>query len=81
MSKPNSFDVLREMSARNLNIKMSIEFVAAQKTKLGGEITMGVDGETIYDLLGNKPLILALFVIDRNQFEALRAEMEEKEKA
>lgn len=76
MKKANSFDVLKIMSERDLDIKLSNTMVRADLNKRGGHVTMGVTQEVIHDIMNNTPLILALIVANQDQFDAIRAELE-----
>lgn len=81
MSKPNNFDVLKEMGKRNLDIRLfPLEnFVAAKTHSLGGQVTWGVNRDTIMDLLANKQFCGGLILADKTQFDALAKELEEED--
>jgi hypothetical protein len=78
MAKVNNFDVLKEMGERNLDIRGFPDCVGARKKKLGGVIEIGVNEGTLMDLLSEKPLVMMLIVADREQFNQVKAELEQK---
>lgn len=71
----NDLDKLSQMANNNQNIRMSTSLVRADKVKAGGHITMGIDGETLMELvLHPEKYMVALYVIDREQFNAIKDE-------
>lgn len=65
--------VIDEMASKNLNVRMSPHFVKADFNKGNGYITMGVEGGIITEMAkDNNKYILALYVIDRQQFNELK---------
>jgi hypothetical protein len=67
--KPKSdFEVMAEMSSKNMNIRMSPHFIEAKLAKGGGHVTMGVDAGIIHDLAFKDNWGLALYVVDYKQF-------------
>ncbi len=75
--KVNNFDVLKEMGQRNLDMRLfPIEnLVAAKLHSLGGQVTWGVNRETILDMLANKKFCGGLILADKEQFDALAKEL------
>ena len=74
----NNFDVLKEMSIRNMKIKMFPRDNVTQvwDGKKGGTIQMKVDPETAQLLMTDQPMIFGLLVADAEQFNALKIELE-----
>jgi hypothetical protein len=72
-SKPRSdFDVMAEMSTKNMSIRMTPHFVEAKLANGGGHVTMGVDQEVIHDLVFKDKWGLALYIVDFEQFSKLK---------
>ena len=70
----NSFDVLKTMSERNMNIKSFpvTNVTYASTGKRHGTLTIMVDNETVSDIMTGKPIIFSLIVADATEFEALK---------
>lgn len=61
------------MAKNNQNIRMSGTLVSANTVKAGGHITMGIDHGTTVDLVVNPDkYYVALYVVDKAQFDALK---------
>lgn len=75
--RANNFDVLKEMSIQNLDIRVAGagNITQLQKTKVGGLVTVGVDSVTIDRLLRNDKVVFALLVADGEQFDRIKAEL------
>lgn len=75
----NDFEVMSEMSKKNLDIRMSPSLVATQQVKAGGHITMGIDGKTLMDVtLNPEKYYVALYVVNKEQFDSIRDGKENK---
>ena len=81
--KINSFDVLKEMSSRNLDIRMSAacdNLVNVRKVRAGGEVTIGVDQTTCTDFMnfamGIKKHNAVLLIFNMDQFREIQKELE-----
>lgn len=75
---PNSFDVLKKMSQDNLDIRLFPDMVDAKTVgATNGTVTMGVNRDTILDLLQNKNLNCVLLVWDKSQFDQVAEELGE----
>jgi hypothetical protein len=75
----NNFDVLKEMGNRNLDIRGFPLFQNLERANFGkknGHITITVNPETVKDIMLKKPLVGMLIVADKEQFDALKAELE-----
>jgi hypothetical protein len=77
--KINNFDVLKEMGNRNLDIRLSNNFLRSQANPKGGTVTMAVDRQTIIDMATGKSFIICLLFADTEQFSAVKAEMESQQ--
>ena len=76
--KVSAFDILKEMSRRNLDIRgfpLMPNLKSANIGKINGIITMMVDPQTVKDILTEKPLIGMLLIADRKQYENIEAEL------
>jgi len=76
----NGFDVLKEMSKRNMDIRgfpLHDNLKSANIYGKNGEITLLVDPATVHDLLIEKPLVGMLIIADRSQYDAVMAELSE----
>jgi hypothetical protein len=72
---PNSFDVLKKMSADNMDIKIAPaeNFKRAQTGKKGwGELTIAVDNETLMNLNMTKNYTLCLLVYNVKEFATVQ---------
>lgn len=75
--KKGDFNVLNEMSKRDMDIKMTSNLIAADKIKQGGKITFGVDGETFNDIAfgmlnDNPKYFCAMYIINIEQFNQIK---------
>lgn len=68
----SDFQVMQEMSAKNMDIRVSPYFVEAKLAKGGGHITMGVDQKTIHDLINGNGLLVALYLMNGSQFKQIK---------
>lgn len=73
MSKP-LFEVLNKMNhedAKNgtKNVKISNHFISADKVKQGGKVCMGIDEETLLDIINNPDVISLLVVINKKEYK------------
>ena len=76
--RPNSFEVLRLMSERNLDIRLapiSQNLVRAQKVKAGTQITIGFAGDVVGAIFAGR-FVGGLILADAKQFHAIEAELE-----
>lgn len=76
-SKKTNFEILTELMKGGKDLRMSPHFVSAQKCAGGGLVTMGVDTETLIDLIrptiiGKPKYMLQLFVIDIEKYNLIR---------
>lgn len=82
MAKVNAFDILKVMSARNMDIRMSRaadNLVNVRKTRLGGQVILGVDSQTCQDVmsigLGSNKFNACLLVINMEQYKIIEKEL------
>lgn len=68
----SDFQVMQEMSAKNMDIRVSPYFVEAKLAKGGGHVTMGVDKKVIDDLVKGNDLLIALYLMDGKQFKKIK---------
>lgn len=69
----NDFQVMSEMSKKNMDIKMSPDVSHINVGKNSGWITMTVDRETALGLFKNPDkYYLGLYIVDKKQFEELK---------
>lgn len=77
MSKPNSFDVMKAMSARNKDIQLFPDVVEARTVRHGGHVTVGVSRELVDALmLGTPKYKVFLLALNEEQYEAICKELE-----
>ena len=74
MSEPNYFDVMKEMSARNLEIYFGPDILRAQKVKAGTQITVGIGGDLIAAIVDGR-IVGGLFLWNRKQFDETKGEI------
>ena len=73
MSKISDLLVMGHMAEENKDIRMSPHFVEAKITRGGGHITMGVDADTIHEIVLNPDkYLVALYVVNKDQFFAIK---------
>lgn len=71
------FEELNEKDGRDgtQHLKLSTDFIGAQKDKRGGVISMGVDAGTMHEVamtaFGGPGKMVILMVIDREEFDKL----------
>lgn len=82
MSKVNNFDVLKQMSAENLDIRMSpsTNIVNMNKTKAGTQVTIGAEGDVLNPIMRGD-LGVCLMMWNTKQFNELKARMEAESEA
>jgi hypothetical protein len=73
----NNFDVMKEMGARNGGIQLAplSNIVSVRKVKAGTQVTIGVGGDLVASI-GFGKFCGGLILCDKEEFEALKAEME-----
>lgn len=73
----NAFDVLKTMSERDLDIRLTPDenFISADMRGGYGEVKIGVPPQLIMDLAAGKSLTVRLLVWDIKQFAELEAEL------
>ena len=79
--RANSFDILKIMGERNLDIRgfpLGENLVSANSGKKRATITMTVNPETVHDLLVNNPIRGMLIIFDVSQFDAIKSELEQE---
>jgi hypothetical protein len=76
--KVSNFDVLKMMGARNMNIQLAplSNLVRARAVKAGTQVTIGVCGNVVGDILKHK-YIGGLILADKEQFDAVKSELED----
>jgi hypothetical protein len=86
MPKANAFDVLKEVSRRNLRIKLfrSDCITQVDKGKKGvGWIKFAIDSDTSADIINRMlqegPLMVNLLIVDPDDFRTVRQELETEE--
>ena len=80
MGKVSSFDVLKTMSQRNLDIRgFKLDNMKSARTgKNGfGSITLAINNDTVIDLLTGKSLTGMLLVADYDQYKEVEKELQE----
>jgi hypothetical protein len=79
MEKINSFDVLKRMSAENLDIRMApnSNITLLKKVKAGTQVTIGVQGDVIAAIYTGE-LIGCFLLWNKKQFDETKAKMEEE---
>jgi len=70
------FEAMSRMASENMDIRMSPYFVSAKLIDKGraGHVTMGVDAQVIHDLAFGENHMVALYVINKEQFNKVKAE-------
>lgn len=64
---------MNEMADKNSpGIRMSPYFVEAKLAKGGGHVTMGVDAQVIHDLAFQEKYVVALYIIDKEEFDKIK---------
>jgi hypothetical protein len=75
MAIVNNFDVLKRMASENKDIRMGAEVLNMKAVKAGSQITMGIAGNVLADLMFGK-LKACLILFDTKQFDELKDLME-----
>ncbi len=75
--KVSGFDVMKEMSRRNMDIRLSTldNISEVCKVKAGTKITIGFYGDVVGAIATNK-FVGGLLLADKEQFESVRKELE-----
>lgn len=71
----NNFDVLKRMSADNLDIRLGTDILNMKTVKAGTQITMGIAGDVLNPIFRGE-LHACLIIYDKKQFNELKAKME-----
>ena len=81
--KANSFDILKTMGERNLDIRgfsIADNLKRVQSGKQWGEVVIAVNNQTAQELMiGDKKLLGMLIVADREQFDQIKKELESED--
>jgi hypothetical protein len=74
----NSFDVLKRMSERSLDVRLAPlgNITNLKKVKAGTQVTIGVAGDLVAALGLENKFVGGLILADKEQFDKLKAEME-----
>ena len=77
--KANNFDVMKAMSERDQRILLApvSNILRATKTKLGTQITIGVEGNLVGAIMRGE-FVGGLILADKVQFRATKAELEQE---
>ena len=72
----NNFDVLKEMAARNLDIRLASlgNIISARTVKAGTQITIGVEGNVCNGILSGQ-FVGGMILVRQDQFNAVKAEL------
>lgn len=75
--KANSFDVLKEMGERDMNVMLAplSNIIRANKVKAGTQITIGFAGDVIAGIMDGK-YVGGLILADKEEFERVKREIE-----
>lgn len=79
MAEVNNFDVLKRMAEQNKDIALCPDvtnMTAKNKGKGPTVISVGVTGNPIADIFNNRKRAV-LLIFDKQQFDAIKAEMDE----
>ena len=74
----NNFDVLKEMSVRDMKVGLSPldNIVNLKKVKHGTQVTIGVAGDLVAALGIEHKFVGGLILADKDEFNALKSEMQ-----
>jgi len=72
----SNFDVLKQMSAENKDIRLFQTVLSARMKGDNGKVEIGVNAQTAFDLLREGKVGAVLLVWDVEQFRAIKAELE-----
>ena len=70
----NNFDVLKEMSRRDLRILLGLDVLGARKNRHGTVVEVGIGVDLIGDIAADRVAVV-LLVWDRAQYKAVRDEL------
>lgn len=75
--KVNSFDVLKEMSVREMDIRLATlkNIIGVRIVGKGGQVTIAVNLQTAHDLLTKKHFAGGLILADEVQFNEVTREL------
>ena len=75
--KPSTFDIMRVMSDRDMNIQIAPlgNVVNLKKVKAGTEVTIGVAGDMVGSIYLGK-FVGGLFLCDKEQYRQIEAELQ-----
>lgn len=75
----NSFDVLKEMGNRNMNVQLAPlgNITHMRKVKAGTQITIGFAGDVITPIMLGE-MVGGLVLADKTEFNRVKVEMETK---
>lgn len=76
--KANHFDVLKVMSARDLEIMFGPDILRINKVKAGTQVTVGIAGDLVARIADGE-LHGGLMLWNVAQFKAIKAELEARE--
>lgn len=68
MKKKSDLQAMHEMCDKDMDIRVSTSFVSAELKGKNGYITIGTDEKTIHDLMSGGNYLLALYMVDKDQF-------------
>lgn len=73
----NDLEKMSEMAKNGQDIRMTSNVLSADKIKLGGKVTFGVDADTFNVIIrqmatGDTTHYVAVYVINKDQFDALK---------
>lgn len=76
----SNFKVLETMSLRNMKIKsFPLDNLRSASTgKLYGTLTICVDNETVRQIMYGDRIVFSLIIADGNEFDQVKAELDEK---
>lgn len=74
MKPGNDFDTMKEMAKQSMDIRVAplSQIIEVKTNKKGGQITIGVDRQTVMDFMAGKQFCGGLFLADFKQFEEIR---------
>jgi len=75
MSGVNNFDVLKKMSADNLDIRLGTDVLELKKVKSGTKVTMGAPGDVVTGVFTGE-LVACLLIFNKKQFDETKKALE-----
>lgn len=75
MTSVNNFDVLKKMSADNLDIRLGTDFLGGKTNRQGCRIEIGIAGNPLGELLAGD-LRACLILFNKKQFDETKAKLE-----